>query len=158
MAVAAACPAARSGPWCCRQQRSSSGGSLAARPWRRQQQRPALVRAAGGDAGGGGSGELELPKPRKPAKLEPSYWLSREEAVEAQLKALKHNNFPTIDHGIETLYRFAGFDPWDRSSCEGQCSCRRAAAPSCCASCLHPLGEERRFLRPLPGSLLPLLP
>lgn len=118
MAVAATCPAARRGTWSCRQQRSTSSGALVARPClrRRQQRRPAEVWAAAGGGGGDAGGELELPKPRKPGKLEPSYWLSREEAVEAQLKALKHNNFPTIDHGIETLYRFAGFDPWDRSS------------------------------------------
>lgn len=191
MAVAATCPAARRGTWSCRQQRSTSSGALVARPClrRRQQRRPAEVWAAAGGGGGDAGGELELPKPRKPGKLEPSYWLSREEAVEAQLKvccftgallanaahftcsmclacerlktlpvplpqALKHNNFPTIDHGIETLYRFAGFDPWDRSSCGCNCLFR------CCASCTNLL--QRRPLLPmlpncccLPLDLLP---
>lgn len=59
----------------------------------------------------------DLPKgPRKSAKLAPSFLLTREDAVVAQLKALMHNNFPTNDHGIEVMYRFAGFDPWERST------------------------------------------
>lgn len=89
-AAAASCPAALRGPWCCRQPRGTSEVSVAARPClRRQQRRLAVAAAAGGGDTGGGSGELELPKPRKPAKLEPSYWLSREEAVEAQLKVCR---------------------------------------------------------------------
>lgn len=89
-AAAASCPAALWGPWCCRQPRGTSEVSVAARPClRRQQRRLAVAAAAGGGDTGGGSGELELPKPRKPAKLEPSYWLSREEAVEAQLKVCR---------------------------------------------------------------------
>lgn len=96
-------------------------------------------------------------------------------------QALKHNNFPTIDHGIETLYRFAGFDPWDRSSCGCSCSCAQSAAavaavlparepasssvpyctclPNCC--CL-PLSLLPRRLwgqpRPGPGALAGLQP
>lgn len=27
----------------------------------------------------------------------------------------QHNNFPTLDAGIETLYKFAGIDPFARS-------------------------------------------
>lgn len=40
--------------------------------------------------------------------------------MEAQLKALQHNNFPTLDHGIEVLYRFANFDPFSRSNYFGR--------------------------------------
>lgn len=41
-------------------------------------------------------------------RLEPNFYLSQEDAVECQLKALQHCNFPYADHGIEVLYRFAG--------------------------------------------------
>lgn len=58
----------------------------------------------------------ETPPPlRRSNKLSPSLLLTREAAMEAQLKALKNNNFPTSDHGLEVMYRFAGFDPWQRS-------------------------------------------
>jgi hypothetical protein len=61
--------------------------------------------------------ELKIPsQPPKSSTLAPSLWLTREAAVEAQLKALKHNNFPSIDHGIEVLYRFTNFDPFARSN------------------------------------------
>jgi hypothetical protein len=61
--------------------------------------------------------ELRIPsQPPKSSTLSPSLWLSREAAVEAQLKALQHNNFPTLDHGIEVLYRFTNFDPFARSN------------------------------------------
>lgn len=58
---------------------------------------------------------LRVPIPPKSSTLAPSLWLSREDAVEAQLKALQHNNFPTVDHGIEVMYKFADIDPWARS-------------------------------------------
>jgi hypothetical protein len=32
-----------------------------------------------------------------------------------QLEALRQNNTPWVDHGIEVLYRFAAFDPFQRS-------------------------------------------
>jgi hypothetical protein len=64
--------------------------------------------------------DLRIPQPPKSNKLAPSFWLSREGAVEAQLKALQHNNFPTLDHGIEVLYRFANFDPFARSNYFGR--------------------------------------
>lgn len=67
------------------------------------------------DAGG-----LRLPQPSKSAILRPSLWLSAEDAVIAQLKALQQNSFPSHDQGIETLYRFAGFDPWTRSNYFGR--------------------------------------
>jgi hypothetical protein len=31
------------------------------------------------------------------------------------LQALRDNNVPRVDHGIEVLYRFAAFDPFQRS-------------------------------------------
>jgi hypothetical protein len=64
---------------------------------------------------------LRPPPPlKRPSTLAPSLLLRREDAVEAQLKALQHNNFPTLDHGIEVLYKFSGFDPWQRSSYFGR--------------------------------------
>lgn len=64
---------------------------------------------------------LRPPPPlRRPSTLAPSLLLRKEDAVEAQLKALQHNNFPTLDHGIEVLYKFSGFDPWQRSSYFGR--------------------------------------
>lgn len=64
-----------------------------------------------------GAENMWLPQSRlKSAGLQPSYFLTREQALEAQLKALKANNFPINDHGIEVLYRFAGIDPWSRST------------------------------------------
>ncbi|KAH9799259.1 hypothetical protein KPL71_000291 [Citrus sinensis] len=41
---------------------------------------------------------------------------SAEEAVQYQLDALKYNDQPRPDYGIEVLYRFAGFDPFERST------------------------------------------
>ena len=32
-----------------------------------------------------------------------------------QLEALKYNDQPRPDYGIEVMYRFAGFDPFERS-------------------------------------------
>eukprot|EP00898_Chlorokybus_atmophyticus_P003959 jgi/Chlat1/4564/Chrsp29S00342 len=40
---------------------------------------------------------------------------SAEVAIQKQLEALRLNDKPYIDHGIEVLYRFAGFDPFQRS-------------------------------------------
>ena len=36
-------------------------------------------------------------------------------AVHPQMQALRDNNVPRVDHGIEVLYRFAAFDPFQRS-------------------------------------------
>ncbi|CAI0414925.1 unnamed protein product [Linum tenue] len=46
----------------------------------------------------------------------PKLNFSAEEAVEYQLDALKHNDQPHHDYGIEVMYRFAGFDPFERSA------------------------------------------
>ncbi|GAB2284886.1 hypothetical protein Dimus_019339 [Dionaea muscipula] len=39
-----------------------------------------------------------------------------EDAVRYQLDALKYNDQPRQDYGIEVMYRFAGFDPFERST------------------------------------------
>ncbi|KAK8465494.1 hypothetical protein PHAVU_009G096100 [Phaseolus vulgaris] len=39
-----------------------------------------------------------------------------EDAVHYQLEALKNNDQPREDYGIEVMYRFAGFDPFERST------------------------------------------
>ncbi|THG04080.1 hypothetical protein TEA_025402 [Camellia sinensis var. sinensis] len=39
-----------------------------------------------------------------------------EEAVQCQLDALMFNDQPRPDYGIEVMYRFAGFDPFERST------------------------------------------
>eukprot|EP00878_Enallax_costatus_P005473 GHUV01005744.1.p1 GENE.GHUV01005744.1~~GHUV01005744.1.p1 ORF type:complete len:210 (+),score=12.84 GHUV01005744.1:182-811(+) len=54
-----------------------------------------------------------LPKPRTEAG--PSFEYDKEQAVEVQLQALRVNEHPRYDHGIEVLYRFANFDPFQRS-------------------------------------------
>jgi len=45
---------------------------------------------------------------------------SAEEAVGWQILALKHNDQPRIDYGVEVMYRFAGFDPFERSTYFGR--------------------------------------
>ncbi|CAI5485665.1 unnamed protein product [Closterium sp. Naga37s-1] len=50
---------------------------------------------------------------RKP--LGPRLEWSAEEAVRQQLCALQSNDDPYPDHGVEVMYRFAGFDPFERS-------------------------------------------
>ncbi|ERM94859.1 uncharacterized protein LOC18422771 isoform X2 [Amborella trichopoda] len=55
-------------------------------------------------------------KSRTKRPIGPSLNLSAEGAVKCQLDALKHNDHPQIDHGIEVMYRFAGFDPFERST------------------------------------------
>lgn len=40
---------------------------------------------------------------------------SREQAIQMQLQALRDNDKPYFDHGIEVLYRFANIDPFQRS-------------------------------------------
>ncbi|XP_042039944.1 uncharacterized protein LOC121785551 isoform X4 [Salvia splendens] len=41
---------------------------------------------------------------------------SADEAVRHQLDALMFNDQPRPDYGIEVMYRFAGFDPFERST------------------------------------------
>lgn len=46
----------------------------------------------------------------------PKLSFSAEEAVQCQLDALKYNDQPRPDYGVEVMYRFAGFDPFERST------------------------------------------
>lgn len=107
---------------------------LPQQPWRPCQQtlrRGAPVRATPDDTD---SDAIPLiPKRRKRMDwiIGPSYDLSRDAAVQLQLQvrprsqgfaaqapptqALRDNNTPYIDHGVEVLYRFADLDPFVRS-------------------------------------------
>lgn len=51
-----------------------------------------------------------------------------------QLEALKYNDQPRQDYGIEVMYRFAGFDPFERSTYFGP---------------FFDLGQVRSFVRSL---------
>ena len=95
---------------------------------------------------------LRIPQPPKSPTLGPSFWLSAEDSVVAQLKALRHNHFPTHDAGIEVLYRFAGFDPWQRSNYFGR-SLDLGATHVASPSTRHP-----RAPRPLPCRRLSAAP
>ncbi|XP_062164326.1 uncharacterized protein LOC133871008 isoform X3 [Alnus glutinosa] len=53
---------------------------------------------------------------RKKRPFGPRLNFSAEEAVQCQLDALKYNDQPRQDYGIEVMYRFAGFDPFERST------------------------------------------
>ncbi|XP_024025490.1 uncharacterized protein LOC21388159 [Morus notabilis] len=53
---------------------------------------------------------------RKKRPFGPRLNFSAEEAVQHQLDALKYNDQPRQDYGIEVMYRFAGFDPFERST------------------------------------------
>ncbi|OIW15064.1 hypothetical protein TanjilG_13991 [Lupinus angustifolius] len=53
---------------------------------------------------------------RKKRPSGPRLDFSAEDAVNFQLQALKHNDQPRQDYGIEVMYRFAGFDPFERST------------------------------------------
>ncbi|KAK3137933.1 hypothetical protein QOZ80_5AG0362310 [Eleusine coracana subsp. coracana] len=57
---------------------------------------------------------------------------SAEEAVQYQLESLKYNDHPRQDYGIEIMYEFAEFDPFERSTYFGR---------------LLDLGEFERFQR-----------
>ncbi|KAL2652677.1 hypothetical protein R1flu_020805 [Riccia fluitans] len=54
-------------------------------------------------------------KNEKSSLLGPSSEFTAEEAVLQQLEALSNNDEPYADHGVEVMYRFAGFDPFQRS-------------------------------------------
>ncbi|KAG5540639.1 hypothetical protein RHGRI_020760 [Rhododendron griersonianum] len=53
---------------------------------------------------------------RRKRPFGPRLKFSAEEAVRHQLDALMFNDQPCQDHGIEVMYRFAGFDPFERST------------------------------------------
>ncbi|KAL6848899.1 hypothetical protein ACP4OV_021482 [Aristida adscensionis] len=57
---------------------------------------------------------------RKRKPFGPRLNFNAEEAVEYQLEALKYNDQPRQDYGIEVMYRFAGFDPFERSTYFGR--------------------------------------
>ncbi|KAG8043283.1 hypothetical protein GUJ93_ZPchr0217g6453 [Zizania palustris] len=57
---------------------------------------------------------------RKKKPSGPRLNFNAEEAVEYQLEALKYNDQPRQDYGIEVMYRFAGFDPFERSTYFGR--------------------------------------
>ncbi|XP_062181629.1 uncharacterized protein LOC133885878 isoform X2 [Phragmites australis] len=57
---------------------------------------------------------------RKRKPFGPRLNFNAEEAVEYQLEALKYNDQPRHDYGIEVMYRFAGFDPFERSTYFGR--------------------------------------
>ncbi|KAH7290393.1 hypothetical protein KP509_30G046800 [Ceratopteris richardii] len=41
--------------------------------------------------------------------------MTAQEAINCQLEALRNNDNPHPDYGVEIMYRFAGFDPFQRS-------------------------------------------
>ncbi|KAK4741708.1 hypothetical protein SAY87_025296 [Trapa incisa] len=53
---------------------------------------------------------------RKKRPFGPRLNFTAEEAVQHQLDSLKFNDQPRQDYGIEVMYRFAGFDPFERST------------------------------------------
>ncbi|KAK6162153.1 hypothetical protein DH2020_001994 [Rehmannia glutinosa] len=53
---------------------------------------------------------------RRKRPFGPRLSFSAEEAVRHQLDALMFNDQPRPDYGIEVMYRFAGFDPFERST------------------------------------------
>ncbi|KAJ0260271.1 Uncharacterized protein HA466_0064990 [Hirschfeldia incana] len=53
---------------------------------------------------------------RRKRPFGPRLDFSAEDAVRHQLDALKYNDHPRYDYGIEVMYRFAGFDPFERST------------------------------------------
>jgi hypothetical protein len=66
-----------------------------------------------------GDGDVIFVRPPR-QDLGPSYSLSWESAVDVQLAALRNNDRdpsgrPHPDHGVEVLYRFADFNPFERA-------------------------------------------
>jgi len=86
-----------SSPCSCLQATSSSSSSSSS---------PEFLPLGDGDA-------IRLPHERPDAG--PRYEYSRDEAITIQLQALQQNDKPYFDHGIEVLYRYANFDPFQRS-------------------------------------------
>jgi hypothetical protein len=52
---------------------------------------------------------------REKRPIGPRLDLTMEETIQCQLDALKYNNGPHQDHGVEVMYRFSSFDPFERS-------------------------------------------
>ncbi|MCD7464867.1 hypothetical protein HAX54_053532 [Datura stramonium] len=59
-------------------------------------------------------------EPRRKKPFGPRLCFTAEEAVRNQLDALKYNDQPHHDYGVEVMYRFAGFDPFQRSTYFGR--------------------------------------
>lgn len=59
---------------------------------------------------------LEWNKTREDKPLGPRFDMTAEEAISCQLEALRNNDQPHADYGVEVMYRFAGFDPFQRST------------------------------------------
>nr|XP_009767865.1 PREDICTED: uncharacterized protein LOC104218941 isoform X1 [Nicotiana sylvestris] len=57
---------------------------------------------------------------RRKKPFGPRLSFSADEAVHHQLDALKYNDQPHQDYGVEVMYRFAGFDPFQRSTYFGR--------------------------------------
>ncbi|XP_016449002.2 uncharacterized protein LOC107773979 isoform X2 [Nicotiana tabacum] len=57
---------------------------------------------------------------RRKKPFGPRLSFSADEAVRHQLDALKYNDQPHQDYGVEVMYRFAGFDPFQRSTYFGR--------------------------------------
>ncbi|THU46233.1 hypothetical protein C4D60_Mb09t02790 [Musa balbisiana] len=95
--------------------------SLCASPFRGRQSKPSSVipsiRASS-------SSDVPIPdflssdwlESRRKRPFGPRLEFSAEEAVKWQLDALKYNDQPRQDYGIEVMYRFAAFDPFERST------------------------------------------
>lgn len=58
--------------------------------------------------------------PKKRSQIGPCFDLSWEDALRVQLESLRENNKPYADHGVEVLYRFANFDPFQRAKYFGR--------------------------------------
>ncbi|PWA82904.1 hypothetical protein CTI12_AA171980 [Artemisia annua] len=52
---------------------------------------------------------------RRKRPFGPRLSYNAEECVQYQLEALMYNDQPRPDYGVEVMYRFAGFDPFERS-------------------------------------------
>lgn len=55
-------------------------------------------------------------KTQEDKPLGPRCDMTAEEAIGCQLEALCNNDHPYADYGVEVMYRFAGFDPFQRST------------------------------------------
>ncbi|KAH7290394.1 hypothetical protein KP509_30G046800 [Ceratopteris richardii] len=58
---------------------------------------------------------VEWKKEQGSKPLGPRFDMTAQEAINCQLEALRNNDNPHPDYGVEIMYRFAGFDPFQRS-------------------------------------------
>ncbi|KAI5058127.1 hypothetical protein GOP47_0026297 [Adiantum capillus-veneris] len=59
---------------------------------------------------------LQWNKAQDDKPLGPRFDMTAEEAISCQLEALRNNDHPHADYGVEVMYKFAGFDPFERST------------------------------------------